>query len=246
MTTYSNGADFVKALNLAQGPAPGELSLVGFAKATSPPELVGGTTSFQFSPGFDCGLWVTIPASMVSIVERMDQAPCGDHSHDVVRLTFAPPATPESKVLFDLLRYLMNGPAKSSPTATDPVATGGTHHPMMSLGWHNPGSPIAASFHWPPHPPRIPRPNWPPIWPTHGCDLGCSIAFPEFYPQAVAALRTLKGTGVITSSAECHSIAGSVGTLAGYLAQALPIPYAKAIANAIVGRCATCACDQVF
>jgi hypothetical protein len=56
-----------------------------------------------FVPGTRCGSWTQIPANMIDTVEVLGSAPCGDHSHQRVTLTFKAPKSPEAATFAALL-----------------------------------------------------------------------------------------------------------------------------------------------
>ena len=254
MTSYKNGDDFVKALNSADGLSPSPVSMIGFAKpSASASGSVAGGPAFQFSPGFDCSVWISIPTSVVSTVNHLDTSPCGDHSHDVgVRaIELKTPVNPGCQGLLRPRQTSGYEPVVGHARASDQR---GLWRPSGSAFRVECGAsdsipihglvPLAAArtSH------RFPHPTWPPHWPTHGCDLGCSLAFSVYYPQAVAALRTLKGIGGDHEQDPVPGHCERGGEPNRLLRKGTSVPAdASAIASAIAGRCGIYgACEQVF
>jgi CheY-like chemotaxis protein len=50
-----------------------------------------------------CVDWILIPVDMIESIEHLGSAPCQDHSHPLVAITFREPTSPEGQVLAQLL-----------------------------------------------------------------------------------------------------------------------------------------------
>jgi hypothetical protein len=51
----------------------------------------------------DCTFWIHIPIDIVENIEYLGPAPCKDHSHPLVSITFKEPETEEGKVFAQLI-----------------------------------------------------------------------------------------------------------------------------------------------
>jgi hypothetical protein len=80
------GAEFVTAL--AEKKIAEPMVLEGMAKLED-----GDKTSFMFSPGTSCAMWVRIPIDIVEQVGLIRVIACNDHSHPLVRLHLKEPPT---------------------------------------------------------------------------------------------------------------------------------------------------------
>ncbi len=139
MSSFS-GPDFIKALSSPQGISrvSNLLTFTGMAKASDSAQ--GSPSTFDFSPGFGCQVWIPIPVALLDKVEHFGKITCKDHDHDYVRIHLTNPTTEEGKVLTSLVGQLLGDHISGVTLSALPQPL--SHASVQSFGFHG--------IHWPP------------------------------------------------------------------------------------------------
>lgn len=88
--------DFLSRLGTDDFDTP--LTLTGMAKSSET-----SSAEFLFVLGTRCADWISVPIDLVEHVEVLGSAPCADHQHHRVAVTFKPPKSPEAAAFAALL-----------------------------------------------------------------------------------------------------------------------------------------------
>lgn len=93
------GPEFIAAL--AEGALKSPIVRVGMAKQDET-----DANAILFSENRSCESWIKIPVEIIEKVEHIDNVPCRDHEHPLIRLYIKEPPsdTKEAGILADLLR----------------------------------------------------------------------------------------------------------------------------------------------
>jgi hypothetical protein len=129
-----SGPDFIKALSSPQG-IPLVSNLLAFTGMARAKEPVGGSAStFDFSPGFGCRVWIPVPVALVDKVEHFGKVTCKDHEHDYVRVHLTNPTTEEGKLLASLVGPSLGDHISGVTPSAQPGPLG--HASVQSFGFH--------------------------------------------------------------------------------------------------------------
>lgn len=99
-------AEFVEKLK-GDADHPQPHAFVGMLKAAEDEQHL------MFAQGVSCANWTAVPVYLIEGIELISEAPCKDHSHPLVKMTFKTPASEEAQMYASLAQ---SNPFTASPS----------------------------------------------------------------------------------------------------------------------------------
>jgi hypothetical protein len=115
-TTKFTAQEFMDKLRHDEIMAP--LTVTGMVKVSD-----DDYNQIMFALGTQCADWTSVPLDLIESVEVLGSAPCEDHSHPLVALTFKKPESSEGAVFTALLGAAVQRPAinRSTPSLLNTI-----------------------------------------------------------------------------------------------------------------------------